>query len=173
MSPFDTFPAQTLPSIAIQHPSQQERMFPVPDDKQPDLYKAEESFAPSAGEPLTTLALSWKVTYTSSRDAVRELRQVSVLGSEELLHGSIIRFEKCPTGNDRCGIGVVTGTLQQNHIRFADFKCIPSTYSGTPDVILKDSNHALKVVGRMSRSQLPHHRNLRIHDFSLQHRLLS
>ncbi|RHZ69037.1 hypothetical protein CDV55_103101 [Aspergillus turcosus] len=40
------------PSMAIQHLSQQERMFPVPDEQQPGHYKAEESFDPSADEPL-------------------------------------------------------------------------------------------------------------------------
>jgi hypothetical protein len=42
-------------------------------------------------------------------------------------------------------------TTQQNiNLRFRDFKYIPSTYSGTPDVILKGSNHALKIVREAS-----------------------
>lgn len=35
------------------------------------------------------------------------------------------------------------------NLRFADFKCIQSTYPGTPDLILKDNNHTLKVVGEL------------------------
>ncbi|KAF7169569.1 hypothetical protein CNMCM6106_004459 [Aspergillus hiratsukae] len=44
------------------------------------------------------------------------------------------------------------------HGRFADFKCIPSTYSGTPDVIVKDSNHALKIVGELKAPWIIEHR---------------
>lgn len=38
---------------------------------------------------------------------------------------------------------------QSKGIRFADFKCVQSTYDGIPDVILKDDNHQLKVVGEL------------------------
>lgn len=40
-------------------------------------------------------------------------------------------------------------TSQSKGIRFADFKCVQSTFTGTPDVILKDDNHVLKVVGEL------------------------
>ena len=36
--------------------------------------------------------------------------------------------------------------LQSMGMRFADFRCIQSTYSGIPDVILMDENYQLKVV---------------------------
>lgn len=49
-------------------------------------------------------------------------------------------------------------TRQNINIRFADFKCIPSTYSGTPDVIVKDSNHALKIVGELRAPWIIEHR---------------
>lgn len=38
---------------------------------------------------------------------------------------------------------------QSKGIRFADFKCVKSTYDGMPDVILKDDNHQAKVVGEL------------------------
>ncbi|OOQ88038.1 hypothetical protein PEBR_14693 [Penicillium brasilianum] len=38
---------------------------------------------------------------------------------------------------------------QSMGMRFANFKCIQSTYSGIPDVILMDDNHQLKVVGEL------------------------
>ncbi|GAB1208341.1 hypothetical protein APSETT445_007089 [Aspergillus pseudonomiae] len=38
---------------------------------------------------------------------------------------------------------------QSKGIRFADFKTVQATYSGIPDVILKDRNHQLKVVGEL------------------------
>lgn len=38
---------------------------------------------------------------------------------------------------------------QSKGILFADFKCVQSTLSGTPDVILKDHNHVLRVVGEL------------------------
>jgi hypothetical protein len=45
----------------------------------------------------------------------------------------------------------------QINLRFADFKCIPSTYTGTPDVIVKDNNHALKVVGELKAPWITEH----------------
>lgn len=40
-------------------------------------------------------------------------------------------------------------TSQSKRICFADFKCVRSTFTGTPDVILKDDNHVLEVVGEI------------------------
>ena len=40
-------------------------------------------------------------------------------------------------------------TSQSKRIRFADLRCVQSTHTGTPDVILKDGNHVLKVVGEL------------------------
>lgn len=40
-------------------------------------------------------------------------------------------------------------TSQSKGICFADFKCVRSTLTGTPDVILKDDNHVLEVVGEL------------------------
>ncbi|CAG8903601.1 unnamed protein product [Penicillium egyptiacum] len=40
-------------------------------------------------------------------------------------------------------------TSQSKGIRFADFKCVQSTFAGTPDVILKDDNHVLNVAGEL------------------------
>ncbi|KAJ9245241.1 hypothetical protein DTO169E5_1108 [Paecilomyces variotii] len=37
----------------------------------------------------------------------------------------------------------------EGNILFADFKCVQSTLTGTPDVILKDDDHVLKVVGEL------------------------
>ncbi|KAJ5513456.1 hypothetical protein N7463_003008 [Penicillium fimorum] len=49
-------------------------------------------------------------------------------------------------------------TTEENiNIRFAGFKCIQSTYSGTPDVILKDINHALKIVGELKAPWIGKH----------------
>jgi hypothetical protein len=46
---------------------------------------------------------------------------------------------------------------QSKSIRFADFRCVQSTYSGIPDVILKDNNHHLKVVGELKVPWVPDH----------------
>lgn len=48
-------------------------------------------------------------------------------------------------------------TAQNIDLRFADFKCIQSIYSGTPDVILKDSNHTLKLVGELKTPWVGEH----------------
>lgn len=48
-------------------------------------------------------------------------------------------------------------TAQNIDLRFADCKCIQSTYSGTPDVILKDSNHTLKLVGELKTPWVGEH----------------
>jgi hypothetical protein len=40
-------------------------------------------------------------------------------------------------------------TSHSTGIRSADFKCVQSTFSGTPDVILKDDNHHVKVAGEL------------------------
>ncbi|KAJ5861476.1 uncharacterized protein N7529_008786 [Penicillium soppii] len=40
-------------------------------------------------------------------------------------------------------------TSQSKEIRFADFKCVQSSFAGTPDVIMKDVNRILKVVGEL------------------------
>lgn len=37
----------------------------------------------------------------------------------------------------------------KDNICFADFKYVQSTFTGTPDVILKDDNHVLEVVGEL------------------------
>ena len=38
---------------------------------------------------------------------------------------------------------------QSKGICFADFKSVQSTFTGTPDVILKDDNHVLEVIGEL------------------------
>lgn len=59
-------------------------------------------------------------------------------------HGLLGRFHK--------HFGDVLNSVFTSHstgIRFADFKCVQSTFSGTPDVILKDDNHHVKVAGEL------------------------
>jgi hypothetical protein len=56
-------------------------------------------------------------------------------------------------------------TQRKIDLSFADFKCVPSTYSGTPDVIMKDSNHALKIVGELKTPWVDEHQiELRLTD---------
>ncbi|KAJ9486047.1 hypothetical protein VN97_g7289 [Penicillium thymicola] len=66
-------------------------------------------------------------------------------------------------------------TTQQNiDLRFADFKCISSTYSGIPDVILKDSNHTLKIVGELKAPWIvEHHIRPRIANIDLLREILA
>ncbi|RLL99573.1 hypothetical protein CFD26_108065 [Aspergillus turcosus] len=65
-------------SMAILHLSQQERMFPVPGEQLPGHYKAEESFDPSADEPLDR--------FWPSRGSEEELKVYSVkVNSQGLL----------------------------------------------------------------------------------------
>ena len=47
---------------------------------------------------------------------------------------------------------------QSIDLRFADFRCVQSTYDGIPDVILKDNNDHLKVVGELKVPWVPEHR---------------
>ncbi|KAF7173260.1 hypothetical protein CNMCM6106_007358 [Aspergillus hiratsukae] len=69
------------------------------------------------------------------------------VGNEHVVQG---RFRKY-FGDVLDTIFASQSTTEQNiNLRFADFKCTPSTYSGTPDVTLKDNNHALKIVGELS-----------------------
>lgn len=64
-------------------------------------------------------------------------------------HGVQGRFQKF-FGDVLNTIFTSQSTTQRNiDLHFAEFKCVSSTYSGTPDVILKDSNHALKIVGEL------------------------
>lgn len=57
---------------------------------------------------------------------------------------------------------------------FPDFKCISSIYSGTPDVILKDDNHALKIVGELKVPWVTeHHIHSRLTDEDLLREMLA
>ncbi|CEJ60285.1 hypothetical protein PMG11_08865 [Penicillium brasilianum] len=70
-----------------------------------------------------------------------------VQGRSQKFHGDVINT-----------IFASQTTTQRNiDLRFADFKCVPSTYSGTPDVILKDSNHTLKIVGELKTPWIDEH----------------
>ncbi|EPS26290.1 hypothetical protein PDE_01226 [Penicillium oxalicum 114-2] len=42
-------------------------------------------------------------------------------------------------------------------IRFADFKSVRSTFSGTPDVIMRDKNHRIKVAGELKVPWIQQH----------------
>jgi hypothetical protein len=72
-------------------------------------------------------------------------------------HGVQGRFQKF-FGDVLNTIFASQSTTQRNiDLRFADFKCVSSTYSGTPDVILKDSNHALKIVRELKAPWIDEH----------------
>jgi hypothetical protein len=72
-------------------------------------------------------------------------------------HGVQGRFQKF-FGDVLNTIFTSQSTTQRNiDLHFADFKCVSSTYSGTPDVILKDSNNALKIVGELKAPWIDEH----------------
>ncbi|OKO95184.1 hypothetical protein PENSUB_11263 [Penicillium subrubescens] len=47
---------------------------------------------------------------------------------------------------------------QSIDLRFADFKCLGSPYTGVPDVILKNSNNELKVIGELKVPWIEQHK---------------
>ncbi|CAG8247670.1 unnamed protein product [Penicillium salamii] len=80
-----------------------------------------------------------------------EARDLYAYGNVEVgdEHGVQGRFQKF-FGDVLNTIFESQSTTEENiDLRFADFKCVQSAYPGTPHVILKDSKHALKIVGEL------------------------